>query len=67
MMSAAMIVTAFAAASLAVWYTPTVLAPFGLAEFAFLGQLSVTILALSVLEVLFTLLSKTSAGESHIR
>jgi hypothetical protein len=47
--STAHILVAFLGASLAVWFGPELLDLFGLGEFAFLGQLCLAVLALSVL------------------
>jgi hypothetical protein len=52
--SVARIVAAFLTAGLAVWLSPPLLNSLGLGEFAFVGQLCLTILALSVLERVFT-------------
>jgi hypothetical protein len=51
--STAHILVAFLAASLTVWFGPELLALFGLGEFAFLGQLCLAVLALSVLDAVF--------------
>ena len=51
--STAMILVAFVAAWTAVGYSSVLLDWIGLSEFAFLGQLGLPILVLSVLEVLF--------------
>jgi hypothetical protein len=51
--STAQILAAFAVAGVAVWFAPALLALIGLGEFAFLGQLGLTILALSVLDQVF--------------
>ena len=48
--STALILAAFVVATLTVWFGPTLLS---LGEFAFLGQLCLTILALSVLDAVF--------------
>jgi hypothetical protein len=44
------ILAAFVAAGLAVWFGPALLDLVGLGEFAFLGQLCLAILALSVMD-----------------
>ena len=51
--STAQIVAAFLAAGLAVWFGPTLLNSLGLSEFAFVGQLGLAILMLSVLDLVF--------------
>ena len=51
--STAQILAAFLAAGIAIWFGPALLGPLGLSEFAFLGQLSFAILALSLLEKAF--------------
>jgi hypothetical protein len=51
--STAQILASFATAGLTVWFSPLLLSPLGLDEFVFIGQLGLTILALSVLEALF--------------
>jgi integral membrane sensor domain MASE1 len=60
--STAMIVAAFVTAGLAVWYGAALLDPLGLGEFAFLGQLGLPILVLSILEALFSRLGPTPSG-----
>jgi hypothetical protein len=58
--STALILAAFVAASLAVWFGPELLASLGLGEFGFIGQLCFAILVLSVLEALFRRLPGSS-------
>ncbi len=58
----ALILAAFLAAALAVWFTPDVLTPLGLGEFAFIGQLGSMILILSLLEAVF---SRLPASPNH--
>lgn len=52
-LSTALILLAFAAAGLGVWFSPLLLDRIGLGEFAFLGQTCGVILILSVLETAF--------------
>ena len=58
--STAQILAAFAVASLTVWFSPLLLGPLGLGEFVFVGQLGLTVLALSVLDRVFRRLSGSS-------
>jgi hypothetical protein len=51
--STTLILAAFVAAGLAVWFSPALLETLGLSEFAFLGQLCLAILALSALDAVF--------------
>jgi hypothetical protein len=60
--STALILAAFVVAGLAVWFTPDLLGLLGLAEFTFIGQLGSAILALSVLEAVF---SRLPASPGH--
>lgn len=53
-MSTVLILLAFAAAALAVWCAPLLLDPAGLGAFAFVGQVCAVILALSLLEAVFS-------------
>lgn len=48
-----LILTALVAAALAVWFTPDLLAPLGLGEFGFIGQICLPILLLSLLDLVF--------------
>jgi hypothetical protein len=48
--SIALIVAAFVAAGATVWFSPDLLGLLGLGEFAFVGQLCLTILVLSALD-----------------
>ena len=50
----ALILGAFLAAGLAVWFVPALLDLVGLSEFVFVGQICVAILALSALEIMFS-------------
>jgi hypothetical protein len=59
--STAQIVVAFVAAGLAIWFSPDLLVPLGLGEFARLGQLCFAILVLSVLDAVFVKLSTDHA------
>jgi len=52
--STVLIVAAFAAAAIVIWLAPRLLAPLGLGEFAFVGQLGLAVLVLSVLDKVFT-------------
>jgi hypothetical protein len=52
--STTLILAAFVAAGVTVWFTPDLLASLGLGEFAFLGQLSFAIVVLSVLDKVFS-------------
>ena len=52
-LSTAQIVAAFVVAGLVVWFTPDLLIPLGLGEFAFVGQLCLAILVLSLLDAAF--------------
>jgi hypothetical protein len=51
--STAQILASFAVAGLTVWFSPLLLDPLGFGEFVFVGQLVLTVLALSVLEAVF--------------
>lgn len=51
--STAMILAAFVAAGLAVWFGPVLLGPVGLGEFSFVGQICLAILVLSALDAAF--------------
>jgi hypothetical protein len=55
--STAMLVVAFVAAGMAVWYSPVLMDRIGLGEFVFFGQLGLPILVLSLLEMLFRRIS----------
>jgi len=56
----AKLVSAFLLAGLTVWFSPALLGPLGLSEFAFIGQLCLTILVLSVLQAVFNRLREPS-------
>jgi hypothetical protein len=60
--STAQLVVAFVVAGLVVWFSPELLVLLGLGEFVFLGQLCLTILALSVLDAAFTQWGKHDPG-----
>jgi hypothetical protein len=51
--STAQILASFVVASLTIWFSPLLLGPLGLGEFTFLGQLGLTVIALSVLDRVF--------------
>jgi hypothetical protein len=51
--STAQILASFVVASGTVWFSPLLFSPLGLGEFVFVGQLGLTILALSVLDRVF--------------
>lgn len=55
--STSQILVAFLVAGAAVWFSPRLLEPLGLGEFAVVAQVCAGFLALSVLEVLFRRLS----------
>jgi hypothetical protein len=59
--STAQIAAALLTAGLAVWFAPALLHSLDLGEFAFVGQLCLAILALSVLEKVFRRLPAASA------
>jgi hypothetical protein len=66
--STALILAAFVVAGLAVWFTPELLEPLGLGEFAMIGQLSCAILLLSLLDWLARRLPRAGdEGEEHDR
>ena len=52
------VLLAFMVAGLGMWFGPVLLIPLGLGEFAFVGQVCLTILALSVLEAVLTRLHR---------
>jgi hypothetical protein len=52
-LSTAMILTAFAAAALAIWFAPLALGLLGPGEFVFVGQVCFAVVALSFLEAVF--------------
>jgi len=58
--STAQILASFVVASVVVWFSPLLLGPLGLGEFAFVGQLGLTVLALSVLDRVFRRFSGSS-------
>lgn len=51
--STVLILAAFAVSGLAVWFGPGLFGLIGLGEFAFVGQLCLALLVLSVLDVVF--------------
>jgi hypothetical protein len=63
--STVQILVAFALAALTVWFSPDLLAPLGLGEFAFIGQVCLAVLVLSALEALFRRLPEPRAAERH--
>jgi hypothetical protein len=60
--STALILVAFLAAGLAVWFGPDLLALAGLGGFAFVGQLCLAVLVLSALEAAFNRLPGSKAN-----
>jgi hypothetical protein len=52
-LSTAQLVVSFVVAGIVIWFTPDLLTPLGLGEFVFVGQLCLTILVLSVLDIVF--------------
>jgi len=51
--STSLILISFAVASLVLWGAPLLFGPLGLGEFVFVGQIGLTILALSLLDAAF--------------
>jgi integral membrane sensor domain MASE1 len=63
--STAMIVAAFVAAAIAVWFGPELLAQIGLGEFAFLARFCFAILILSVLDLVFRRIPGPRAADTR--
>ena len=63
--STAQILLAFVIAWAAVWFSPLLLPPLGLNEFVFVGQLSLGILTLSLLDAAFNRIFPPETGTAE--